>query len=163
MPDESEGEAPLLPIMHRYKPMGTTAEVEFKTTRVCQATEKSQIHQVVLDNLSWEASAAFRLESSDAVAFYARKRSLEFTIPYEYMGVDHAYEPDFLVRLWNGVTLVLEIKRFEDDQTKAKHAAAARWVAAANNWGELGRWGFHVCRDPQVLGREMEWLARVST
>ena len=38
------------------------------------------------------------------------------------------YEPDFLVRLANGTTVAPEIKRFEDDQTKAKHNGANRWV-----------------------------------
>jgi type III restriction enzyme len=72
VPDESEGEAPLMPITNRYNPIGTTAEVDFKTTRACHATMKSHIDQVVLDNLLWESSAGFRLESSDAVQFYAR-------------------------------------------------------------------------------------------
>ena len=40
-----------MPITNRYKPMGTTAEVDFKTTRACHATMKSHIDQVVLDNL----------------------------------------------------------------------------------------------------------------
>lgn len=160
VPDESEGEAPLMPITNRYKPIGTTTEVDFKTTRACHATMKSHIDQVVLDNLLWESSAGFRLESSDAVQFYARNDHMGLTIPYEYMGIDHAYEPDFLVRLSNGVTVVLEIKGFEDDQTKAKHNAANRWVEAVNNWGQLGAWGFHVCRNPQLLEKEMEYLLR---
>ena len=84
---------------------------------------------------------------------------MEFVIPYEYFGVSHAYTPDFLVRLANGATLVLEIKGHEDDQDRAKHQAAKRWVSAVNNWGELGTWQFHFCRDPQMLMREMEWLA----
>ncbi|MGE5486806.1 MAG: BPTD_3080 family restriction endonuclease [bacterium] len=163
VPDESEGEAPLMPILNRYKPIGTTAEVDFKTTRACHATVKSHIDQVVLDNLLWEASASFRLESSAAVAFYARNDHLGLTIPYEYMGIDHAYEPDFLVRLANGLTVVLEIKGYEDDQTKAKHTAAKRWVEAVNNWGQLGTWVFHVCRNPQLLDKEMEFLARAAT
>ena len=54
VPDESEGEPPLMPILNRYKPIGTTADVDFKTTRPCHATGKSHIDQVVLDNLSWE-------------------------------------------------------------------------------------------------------------
>jgi type III restriction enzyme len=161
VPDESEGEAPLMPILNRYKPFGTTAEVDFKTTRPCRATFKSHIDQVVLDNLVWEASASFRLESSGSVAFYARNDHLGLTIPYEYMGIDHAYEPDFLARLTNDVTVVLEIKGYEDDQTKAKHTAARRWVEAVNNWGQLGTWAFHVCRNPQLLDKEMEYLTRV--
>ena len=162
VPDESEGEAPLMPITNRYKPIGTTAEVDFKTTRACHVTMKSHIDQVVLDNLVWESSAGFRLESSDAVQFYARNDHMGLTIPYEYMGIDHAYEPDFLVRLSNGVTVVLEIKGFEDDQTKAKHTAANRWVEAVNNWGQLRRWTFHVCRNPQLLDKELEYLARAA-
>lgn len=160
VPDESEGEPPLMPILNRYKPTGTTAEVDFKTTRPCHITAKSHIDQVVLDNLVWEASAAFRLDLTDAVVFYARNDHMGLTIPYEYMGIDHAYEPDFLVRLRNGVTVVLEIKGFEDDHTRAKHNAAKRWVEAVNNWGELGVWTFHVCKNPQTLDREMEYLER---
>ena len=51
VPDDSEGEAPLMPIANRYKPIGSTAEVDFKTTRPCYATMKSHIDQVVPDNL----------------------------------------------------------------------------------------------------------------
>jgi len=159
-PDDSEGEAPLLPITNRYKPIGTTAEVDFKSTRPCHATVKSHIDQVVLDNLVWEASAAFRLEASSAVSFYARNDHMGLTIPYNYMGIDHAYEPDFLVRLVYGMTVALEIKGFEDDQTRAKHNTAKRWVEAVNNWGQLGAWGFHVCRNPQILEKELEYLLR---
>ena len=34
-PDDTEGEPPLLPLLNRYKPIGTTADVDFKTTRPC--------------------------------------------------------------------------------------------------------------------------------
>ncbi|MCI0486110.1 MAG: hydrolase, partial [Blastocatellia bacterium] len=112
------------------------------------------------DTVTWEQSAAFRLEQSKQVAFYARNDHLEFVIPYEYLGVGHAYTPDYLVRLTNGVTLLLEIKGYEDDQDRAKHQSAQRWVSAVNNWGNLGRWEFHPCKDPQMLGRELEWLTR---
>jgi type III restriction enzyme len=162
VPDDNEGEPPLMPILNRYKPIGTTTDVDFKTTRPCHATAKSHIDQVVMDNLTWEASAGFRLESCDAVTFYARNDHLGLLVPYEYMGIDHSYEPDFLVRLTNGVTVVLEIKGFEDDQDKAKHTAAKRWVTAVNNWGELGRWTFHVCRNPQLLDKEMAYAMRAK-
>jgi hypothetical protein len=46
----------------------------------------------------------------------------------------------------------------EDDEARAKHTAARRWVSAINNWGELNRWAFHVCHDPQRLGRELAFL-----
>jgi type III restriction enzyme len=158
MPDDEAGEAPLLPVLNRYKPVGTTAEVNFKTTRTCYPTQKSHIDQVVTDTQTWESSGAFRLELCQAVKWYARNDHLDLTIPYDYQGVDHAYEPDFLVRLQNDVTVVLEIKGEEDEQDRAKHTAARRWIEAVNEWGELGKWHFHVCRDPQMLEKE---LARI--
>jgi len=94
VPDDAEGETPLLPVLNRYKPFGTTAEVDFKTTRPCHGTQRSHINQVVLDTHTWEASAAFRLEGSEAVTCYARNDHLGLMIPYEFQGVDHYYEPD---------------------------------------------------------------------
>lgn len=160
-PDDAQGEAPLMPILNRYKPMGTTAEVDFLTVRPCHGTQRSHLNQVVLDTQSWESSAAFRLEQAcllGIVDFYARNDHLGFVIPYEYMGISHGYEPDFLVKLADGRVLILEIKGFLTDQDLAKHTAAKRWISAVNNWGKLGKWAFHVCKDPQLLARE---LARI--
>ena len=162
-PDASEGEPPLLPVLNRYKPTGSTSDVNFKTTRPCFMTQHSHIDQVVLDTATWESSAAFQLEllaKKDVVKFYGRNDHLGLLIPYEYQGVDHHYEPDFLIRLANGMTVVLEIKGFEDDQTKAKHNAARRWVSAVNNWGQLGIWAFHVCRNPHLLDAELSGFAK---
>ncbi len=75
-------------------------------------------------------------------------------IPYDCVGVSRGYEPDFLVRLADGRTLVLEIKGYETDEDLAKHQAAHRWVKVVNNWGRLGKWEFHVCKDPQELHQE---------
>ena len=162
-PDEEQGEAPLLPVLYRYQPIASTEKVGFMTKRPCFATQRSHINQVVADTQTWESSAAFRLEQSKLVKFYARNDHLGFMIPYEYQGLDHKYEPDYLVRLANDVTLILEIKGFEDNQDKAKHDAAKRWKSAVNNWGQLGMWGFHVCRNPQLLEKELEYLTMKTT
>ena len=53
------------------------------------------------------------------------------------------------MRLSNGVTLLLEIKGEERERDRAKHQAARRWASAVNYWGQLGRWAFHACKDPQ--------------
>lgn len=160
-PDESQGEPPLMPLLNRYKPVATTADVDFKTTQPCFSTQHSHVNLVAADTARWEQSAAFRLEQAalrGLVKCYARNEQLSFTVPYEFYGVSYAYEPDYLVRLRNDKTLVLEIKGMETEQDRAKHEAARRWVSAVNNWGELGQWLFHVNRDPQVLGRELESL-----
>jgi type III restriction enzyme len=155
-----------LPLLNRYAEIGSTTGVDFKTTRAVVATVHSHINQVVGDTGTWEQIATFKLEEAvqqGSVRFYARNEGMGLTIPYDFMGVDHAYEPDFLVRMagsdGSDLTLVLEVKGFEDDQTKAKHGGARRWVSAVNNWGSLGQWAFHVCRNPQVLDRELAYLA----
>lgn len=163
VPDDAEGEPPLLPVLNRYKPIGTSAEVDFTTTRPCHGTQKSHVNQVVLDTRAWEASTAFRLESSDAVVTYVRNDHLGLLIPYEFQGVDHTYEPDFIVRLRSGLNLLLEVKGFEDAQTTAKHHAARRWVAAVNNAKEHGTWHFHVTREPSLIERELQYIDTTVT
>lgn len=165
-PDEARGEEALVPILNRYQAKGSTARVDFKTTKPCQATEASHINQVALDTKQWEQSAAFHLElgaKHGHLRCYARNERLEFNIPYDYEGQGHSYQPDFLVQVELGRTLILEIKGEEDDQDLAKHEAARRWVRAVNRWGGLGKWRFEVCKAPNELQalmakvKDMDW------
>ena len=165
-PDDASGEPPLLPLLNRTQEIGSSAGVEFRTKRPVFATQASHIGHVVADTTTWEQSVAFRLEQAalqGLIRFYARNEGMDLSIPYEFLGVDHGYEPDFLVRMVTvegepDLTLLLEVKGFEDNQTTAKHDGARRWVRAVNNWGKLGRWAFHVCRNPQMLERELAFL-----
>ena len=160
-PDDAGGEPPLLPRLNRYEPVGTTARVRFKTARPVQATKASHLNYVACDTAGWEQAAAFQLErlaERGVVDCYARNDHLEFNVPYELYGEPHAYEPDFIVRLKNGVHVVLEVKGREYAGTDAKHEAARRWVSAVNHWGRLGAWDFLVCRDPQALEDDLSAL-----
>ena len=153
-PDDGKGEAPLLPRLNRSRPIDSTERVRFKTVKPVQITGASHLNFVACDTNSWEQAATFQLEklAKDGVVYcYARNDRLEFNIPYELFGQPHVYEPDFLVRLVNGVMLIVEIKGQLQGDTEAKHQAAKRWVSAVNNWGKLGRWNFLVCHDPQSL------------
>ena len=49
-----------------------------------------------------------------------------------------------------GLKAVVEIKEREHPETSAKREAAKRWVAAVNNWDELGWWAFLVCWNPSA-------------
>ena len=100
--------------------------------------------------LGW--SAVLRLNTSPCIASHAPNDHLDFVILYEFLGQPRAYVPDFLVKLTDGTTLILEIKGYEDKEDREKHSAAHRWVAAVNNWGELGRWRFGVCREQHEVG-----------
>ncbi len=123
-PNRNNGEPPLLPQLNRYKPIGSTELVNFNTKKAIQETIKSHVNLVVADTLQWEQSAAFMLELNTNVLSYVKNDHLEFTIPYEFEGQQPHYEPDYIVKLRNGTTLVLEIKGFEDLVVKAKHQGA---------------------------------------
>ena len=154
-PDNQQGETPLLPRLNRYKPIGSTEKVHFKTVKPVQSTDVSHLNFVACDTGSWEQAAVFQLEKlakENVIFSYVRNDRLEFNIPYELYGNPQVYEPDFIVRLRNNVCVVLEIKGKSFDDTDAKHQAARRWVSAVNNWGKLGEWSFLVCREPQQLG-----------
>ena len=154
MPDDSKDEAPLLPRLNRYRPIGSTGSVHFKTVKPVQATFASHLNHVACDTGTWEQAATFRLEklANDGIVHcYARNDRLEFNIPFELYGTPRAYEPDFIVKLANGLNVVLEIKGRSHDDTDVKHQAARRWVSAVNHWGRLGEWRFLVCRNPQSL------------
>ena len=154
-PDTEAGEPPILPIIERFRPVGSTSEVLFRTVRPCVGTTKSHISHVVLDAPKWEHSVAYQLERIPEVIAYARNDHLDFTIPYEWQGVRHEYRPDYLVR-WRcddgqEIKILLEIKGFETEQDRQKEAAALRWVRAVNHHGEFGRWAFALCKDPGRL------------
>jgi type III restriction enzyme len=154
-PDTEAGEPPILPVIERFRPIGSTSEVLFRTVRPCVGTTKSHISHVVLDAPKWEHSVAYQLEQIPEVIAYARNDHLDFTIPYEWHGARHEYRPDYLVR-WRcddgqEIKIILEVKGFETEQDRQKEAAALRWVRAVNHHGEFGQWAFVVCRDPGKL------------
>ncbi|MEJ5241827.1 MAG: DEAD/DEAH box helicase family protein [Anaerolineales bacterium] len=158
-PDTAAGEPPILPVIERFRPFGSTSEVLFRTVRPCVGTTKSHISHVVLDAPIWEHSVAYWLERIPEVIAYARNDHLDFTIPYEWQGVRHEYRPDYLIRLrtpeGTEEKVILEVKGFETEQDRQKEAAAHRWVRAVNHHGELGRWRFLVCRDPSKLAHQL--------
>jgi len=154
-PDTDAGEAPLLPRIERFRPVGSTAEVLFRTTRRCHGTTKSHVSHVVTDDRSWEHSVAYHLERMPQVISYVKNDHLDFTIPYDFEGHRHSYVPDFLVRLRTDdggeVTVILEVKGYESEQDRAKESAARRWVRAVNHHGEFGRWALAACKEPRMV------------
>ena len=160
-PDEAQGEPPILPRLNRYRPIGSSAAVRFKTVKPVQSTHASHLNYVAADTGSWEQAAATQLEMAalqGAVICYVRNDRLELNVPYEFHGQARAYEPDFVVRLRDGSHLLLEIKGAQQVETPAKHEAARRWVQAVNRWGKLGRWDFLACYEPQMLLQSIQRL-----
>jgi type III restriction enzyme len=85
------------------------------------------------------------LEQDKRVVSYAKNERIFFEIPYRWQGTTGRYRPDFLVKLDNGVTLVIEGKGRNTERDDAKLTAAKRWIKAVNQWGKLGRWEFGIC------------------
>ncbi|MDP9222297.1 MAG: DEAD/DEAH box helicase family protein [Actinomycetota bacterium] len=152
----------LLPIVRPYDPVGSTAWVDFDTTKGTYLADpaKSPVSHVVLDGKGgndWEAKVAAVLESLPAVESYVKNDHVGFTIPYvDTDGEQRSYAPDFLVRLAvaegdEAATLVVEVSGGGHGAgTKAEKVAAARelWVPAVNAQGGFGRWGFVNVTDP---------------
>jgi hypothetical protein len=89
------------------------------TGKRCERTRKSHVNVCVYDS-SWEASDAFVLDHSDDVAAWVKNDHLGFEVLYVYRDVARKYRPDFLVRLSNGVMLVLETKGQDTEQGRVK-------------------------------------------
>jgi type III restriction enzyme len=159
-PDEAHGETPLLPRIERFRPKGSTSDVLFRTVKPCKGTMKSHVSHVALDTKTWESSVAYRLEQSPHVVAYVKNDHLDFAIPYDFDGHSHNYYPDYLIRLSNGVMLILEVKGYEDEVDRQKYAATRRWVSAVNNWGQMGRWEFAVVKDPKDVPSVLARYAR---
>nr|MDT0658902.1 DEAD/DEAH box helicase family protein [Micromonospora sp. DSM 115978] len=160
----------LLPILRTTDPVGTTASVDFRTTREVWATDptRCQVNLVTLDGKdgnAWERAVAQAIESlpKDQVDAYVRNDHLDFFIPYEHAGRSRRFFPDFLVKLTDpgdGVTrtLIVEVSGGRKPQAEAAQkswAARNMWVPAVNNSGDFGRWGFCELRDPTTAKRDL--------
>jgi type III restriction enzyme len=135
------------PVFNRPRPMlGTGDMPTWYTARPCQVTRKSHISHCTFDS-SWEATEQGALERNEHVAAWAKNDHLGFEIAYTFDGVSRRYRPDFLVRLDNGATLVLEAKGKEGREEIHKRRALAEWADAVNGLGEHGTWLCDVSRN----------------
>ncbi len=145
---EQQNRERLEPVFDEEQPLGSTRAMRtWYTTKVCHATQKSQISHMLADS-AWEQQAANLLEMDRRVLAYAKNDHLGFQIVYLWNGVRRRYLPDFLIRLANGKTLVLEIKGEDSEQNRAKRAALAAWVEAVNAKGGFGVWCWDVAFAP---------------
>jgi type III restriction enzyme len=140
-PDTAGGEAPEVPRYESSRGPGSTAEVDFWTSREAREVLKCHLNYVVPDTQKWEQAAAYHIDSHAVVDAFVKNSGLGFAIPYLHNGQIHDYIPDFIVRLntERPVHLILETKGY-DPLEEVKKAAAKRWVDAVNADGTYGRW-----------------------
>lgn len=148
VPDENSGEAPELPRYSVVKPEGSTAEVDYWTSKNVRETKRCHVNYLVADTAKWEQQAGFYIEKHRAVDAYVKNAGLGFAIPYLHDGQMHDYQPDFIIRLARNSApdhLILETKGY-DPLDEVKEAAAQRWCAAVNADGRYGTWRFAMAR-----------------
>ncbi|MEK6631088.1 MAG: type III restriction endonuclease subunit R, partial [Acidobacteriota bacterium] len=147
VPDASQGEAAEVPRYENNRGPGSTADVDFWTSRDVRAVERSHVNFVVADTKKWEQSAAYVLDTHRLVSAFVKNAGLGFAIPYVHNGQAHDYVPDFIVRLAGSEVryLILETKGF-DPLEEIKVAAAERWVRAVNGDGSHGVWVYGLAK-----------------
>lgn len=124
----------------KARPVCSTRDMSrWYTTRNVAIAQKCQISGLVCDS-TWEDTTGYALDCNEHVVSWAKNDHLGFDIGYTLQGVRHRYRPDFLVKLDNGVTLVLETKGVEDDVARVKMQALKDWIDAVNSDGRWGKW-----------------------
>jgi type III restriction enzyme len=141
----------LVPVFDSERPIRSTGDMlPWYTGRPWADTAHSHINRCVLDS-TWEASEAFALDRHSAVEAWVKNDHLGFEIVYAFDGVVRKYRPDFLLRMRNGATLVLEVKGQDSPQNQAKRAALHEWAHAVTEHGGFGRWVWGVSKSPSDL------------
>ncbi|MGZ0020025.1 BPTD_3080 family restriction endonuclease [Nitrosomonas sp. wSCUT-2] len=125
-------------VFDELQPIGSTSRMRsWLTTQPCQATVRSQISHVVYDS-TWEKAVADLCEKVPQVVAWAKNDHLDFVIRYLWRGSSRNFVPDYLIRLNNGKTLVLEVKGVDDERNRIKRAAMVLWIKTVNEQGGLG-------------------------
>ncbi len=153
-PDTSQGETPEVPRYESSRGPGSTAEVNYWTSREPREIVHSHVNYLVPDTLKWEQSAGYFIDTHPAVDAFVKNAGLGFAIPYFHNGQMHDYMPDFIVRLKTTprIHLILEAKGF-DPLEEVKRHAAERWVAAVNADGTYGEWRYGLAKRPTEVNQ----------
>ena len=146
-PDVTQGESPEMPRYEAHRSAGSTAEVDFWTSREPREVIRSHLNYMVPDTKTWEQSAAYLIDTHPATGAFVKNAGLGFAIPYFHNGQTHEYLPDFVIRFAHAPDrhLILETKGY-DELEEVKRAAAERWVQAVNAEGSFGAWKFAMAK-----------------
>lgn len=163
------GDRPVKAVLDAYNPTGSTANVNFttsKTARWVADPRRCHINYLMLDS-DWEGEFCRVAEAHPSVRAYVKNHNLGFEVPYLLGSSAHMYRPDFIVLVDDGrgdddlLHLVVEIKGFRgiDAQTK-KSTMDTYWVPGVNNLGAYGRWAFAEFTD--VYQMQADFAAKVE-
>jgi type III restriction enzyme len=143
------GDNPVKAILDPYNPTGSTAYVNFTTSKERRwqtDPRKCHVNWVVCDS-DWEAEFCRVAEAHPSVRAYVKNQNLGLEVPYLMGSTPRKYLPDFIVQVDDGhpdpLNLIVEIKGYRGENAKEKaNTMRAYWVPGVNNLGKFGRWAF---------------------
>ena len=146
----------LVPIFDAGRRVASTGDMmTWYTSKPCYITQKSHISHCVYDS-SWEATESYVLEKNNHVEAWAKNDHLGFEVLYTFDGVVRRYLPDYLIKLDNGIMLLLEVKGQETRRDVEKRKALAEWVETVNGTGEYGKW----CNDVSYSVADLDGIIK---
>ena len=171
-----QGERPVKAILDAYNPTGTTAFVNFTTSKELRwetRPDKSHVNWVVCDS-DWEAEFARVAEAHPKVLSYVKNQGLGLEVPYLTGATPHKYIPDFIVQIDDGsvsadgeldpLNLIVEIKGYRGEDAKDKaNTMRSYWVPGVNNLEKFGRWAFAEFTAVYEIESEFEKLVQTYT
>jgi len=144
------GERPIKAVLDPYNPIGSTAHVNFNTSKTDRwetDAKRCHINWAILDS-DWEGEFCRVVESHPRVRAYVKNHNLGLEVPYRYGSETRKYIPDFIVLVDDGhgddlLHLIVEIKGYRGEDAKEKKTTMeVYWVPGVNNHKQYGRWAF---------------------
>ena len=142
---------PVKAVLDPYNPVGSTAHVNFNTTKTSRweaDSRRCHINWLVLDS-DWEGEFCRVAESQPHVKAYVKNHNLGLEVPYRRGSEMRTYIPDFIVRIDDRrgdddlLNLIVEIKGYRGEDAKDKKTTMdTYWVPGVNHHGDYGRWAF---------------------
>ncbi|MGO9436419.1 MAG: BPTD_3080 family restriction endonuclease [Terracidiphilus sp.] len=150
------GERPIEVVLDAFNPTGSTAHVNFNTSKTHRwQTDALRCHVnwAILDS-NWEAELCRVVEAHPRVRSYVKNHNLGLEVPYRLGSENKKYRPDFIVRIDDGhgdkdlLNLTVEIKGFRgEDAVIKKTTMDTYWIPGVNHLKTYGRWSFVELRD----------------
>ena len=150
-------------ILDPYNPTGSTAHVNFrtsKTSRYQTEARRCHVNWAILDS-DWEAELCRVVEAHPRVKAYVKNRNLDFEVPYTMGSETRKYVPDFIVLVRDRsydrdfLHLVVEIKGYRGEDAKHKRETMETcWIPGVNRLGTHGRWAFAELTDVYTVGAD---------
>ncbi len=154
------GEKPIEAVLDAYNPTGSTAHVNFNTSKTLRWKTDARcchVNWAILDS-EWEGEFCRVVENHPKVRSYVKNHNLGLEVPYRFGSESRKYRPDFIARVDDGhgnddlLNLVVEIKGYRGEDAVVKKATMdTYWVPGVNHLKTYGRWAFVELKDVYTM------------